>query len=118
MNLDKGCLDIIEVYSTEKGSVNQCNKSNRMLLEFAGLTTSFKINEFMDFCKKIAAADIEKLLTDSSHGADITIISPIYSERCFVLDLNDLINLKELLEASRAMILLNSMIRSCMLQYS
>lgn len=118
MNSESVCLHIVEVFRTARGSVNQCNKSNRMIVEFMGTTSSFKIKDFMDFTARVQSVGLPGLFCSSRRGSDITIISPHYSERCFVLDVNDLLGLQELLQGAKAMILLNSLIRSCMLQYS
>ncbi|MBK1439151.1 hypothetical protein JHJ32_04060 [Parapedobacter sp. ISTM3] len=103
-----------EVYKTAHGAVYQCSRQNCYWLEFAGSTTAFKVGDFLDFKKKIDAIDISAMIIDSSRTADFTIVMPFRTPRCFVLTINDVLNLRELLDGAKFMITLNSMVQACM----
>lgn len=54
------------------------------------------------------------MIEDPSRTADFTIVMPYRTPRCFVLDVNDVIRLRELLDGAKFMITLNSVIRECL----
>ncbi|MGK6351183.1 hypothetical protein [Parapedobacter sp. DT-150] len=103
-----------EVYKTEQGAVYQCSRQNCYWLEFAGDTTAFKLRDFFSFKKKIDTIDVSAMIIDPSRTADFTIVMPFRSPRCFVLDINAVLNLRELLNGAKFMIELNSVVRECL----
>ncbi|SEK64398.1 hypothetical protein [Parapedobacter koreensis] len=103
-----------DVYKTDHGAVYQCSRQNCYWLEFAGSTTAFKVSDFFSFKKKIDAIDISAMIIDSSRTADFTIVMPYRTSRCFVLDINDVLNLRELLNGAKFMITLNSVVQTCL----
>ncbi|MFC7526417.1 hypothetical protein ACFQRK_20835 [Parapedobacter sp. GCM10030251] len=103
-----------EVYRTDHGAVYQCSRQNCYWLEFAGDTTAFKVNDFFAFKKKIDAIDISAMIIDPSRTADFTILMPFRTPRCFVLDINDVLNLRELMNGAKFMIELNSVVNACL----
>jgi len=103
-----------EVYRTDHGAVYQCSRQNCYWLEFAGDTTAFRVSDFFSFKKKIDAIDVSAMIIDPSRTADFTILMPFRTPRCFVLDINDVLNLRELLNGAKFMIELNSVINACL----
>ncbi|MFC3196898.1 hypothetical protein ACFOET_04650 [Parapedobacter deserti] len=103
-----------EVYKTDHGAVYQCSRQNCYWLEFAGSTTSFRVSDFFGFKKNIDAIDISAMIIDPSRTADFTIVMPFRTPRCFVLGINDVLNLRELLDGAKFMIELNSVVQSCL----
>lgn len=103
-----------EVYRTDYGAVYQCSRQNCYWLEFAGDTTAFKVSDFFNFKKKIDAVDVSAMIIDPSRTADFTILMPFRTPRCFVLDINDVLNLRELLDGAKFMIELNSVVNACL----
>lgn len=108
------CVEIIEVFRTECGSVSQCNKTNTYILEYAGVTSSFKAINFLDFIKRVNKIDLEEMIFSSSSLTDITVLMPPYSERCFVLTLTDVLNLKNLLSGAKFTLHLHSVLCECL----
>ncbi|MBP3943852.1 hypothetical protein J5U18_09775 [Sphingobacteriaceae bacterium WQ 2009] len=106
--------EVEEVFVTPEGAVYQCSRKNCYFLDFAGNTTSFKINDFMSFKKQIDALDIEAMLSNAARSADFELIMPFRTERCFMLSVNDILVLREILDGAKFMILLNSEIKSCL----
>jgi len=103
-----------EVYKTDHGAVYQCSRQNCYWLEFAGDTTAFKVGDFFGFKKKIDAIDISAMIINPSRTADFAIVMPFRTPRCFVLDINDVLSLRELLDGAKFMIELNSVVHECL----
>lgn len=100
-----------EVFKTTHGAVYQCSRKNCYWLEFQQTTTAFKISDFFLFKKRIDALDIARMLADTSRAADFEIIMPHRTERCFILSVQDILNLKEILAGAKFMIELNSEVK-------
>jgi len=103
-----------EVFSTDHGSVFQCSNKNCYWLSFLGDTTPFKVADFIHFRKQVEDIDIDRLLHDPSPRADFTILMPFRSQRCFVLTVVDVLNLKELLQGAKFMMELPGVIKDCL----
>jgi len=103
-----------ELYRTDHGAVYQCSRQNCYWLEFAGDTTAFKVGDFLSFKKKIDAIDVSAMIINPSRTADFTIVMPFRTPRCFVLYINDVLNLRELLNGAKFMIELNSVVNECL----
>lgn len=101
-----------EVFKTENGAVYQCSRKNCYWLEFQGSTTSFRVSDFLNFKKKIDDIDLEKMLVDSSRSSDFEIVMPFRTERCFLLTIQDIINLREILSGAKFIIELNGQVKS------
>lgn len=102
--------DLIEVFRTSAGCVYQSNKDNKILIEFAGNTTTLTIPCFFCLKKMVDKIDINAMVSDPSPSADVEIISPCGCERCFVLTVYDVLAFSELLSGTRAMLELNSIL--------
>ncbi|MBD1426770.1 hypothetical protein H8B17_14380 [Sphingobacterium arenae] len=100
-----------EVFKTAHGAVYQCSRKNCYWLEFQQTTTAFKISDFFLFKKRIDAMDIARMLADTSRAADFEMIMPHRTERCFILSVQDILSLKDILAGAKFMIELNSEIK-------
>ncbi len=103
-----------EVYVTDHGAVYQCSRQNCYWLAFAGTTTAFKVGDFFAFKKKIDGIDLSEMIINPARTADFTIVMPFRTPRCFVLDVSDVLNLRELLDGAKFMITLNSVVSECL----
>ncbi|MGV3508058.1 MAG: hypothetical protein ACO1N7_02125 [Sphingobacteriaceae bacterium] len=108
------CINIVEVFRTGCGSVSQCNKTNSYILEYSGVVSSFKARDFIDFIKRINNINLEEMLLSSSRVTDVAVLMPPYSDRCFVLTLTDVLNLKDLLNGAKFALHLNSVLWECL----
>jgi len=104
--------EVEEVFKTAHGAVYQCSRKNCYWLEFQDSTTAFKISDFFLFKKRIDALDIAEMLSDTSRSADFELIMPHRTERCFILSVQDILNLREILAGAKFMIELNSEVKS------
>ncbi len=104
--------NVEEVFKTDCGAVYQDSRKNRYWLEFQQTTTSFTVVDFFNFKKRIDAIDIKSMLTDSSRSSDFEIIMPFRTERCFILSVEDILNLREILSGAKFVIELNGQVKS------
>ncbi|MBL1408381.1 MULTISPECIES: DUF6686 family protein [Sphingobacterium] len=101
-----------EVFTTSQGAVYQCSRKNCYWLEFQGNTTAFKVSDFFVFKRSVDQIDIEAMLNNSSRSFDFELIMPFRTERCFLLSVEDVLNLRDLLAGAKFMLELNGQIRS------
>ena len=104
--------NVEEVFKTAFGAVYQCSRKNCYWLEFQDTTTSFKVSDFFNFKKVIDNLDVEKMIFDSSRSADFEIVMPFRTDRCFLLTVEDILNLREILSGAKFAIELNGQIKS------
>ncbi|WP_437919835.1 hypothetical protein [Sphingobacterium sp. LRF_L2] len=100
-----------EVFKSECGAVYQCSRKNCYWLEFNQTITSFRISDFFLFKKRIDSIDVLAMLTDSSRSSDFEIVMPFRTDRCFLLRVEDVLNLQEILSGAKFAIELNSEIK-------
>lgn len=110
--------NVEEVFKTSNGAVYQCSRKNCYWLEFQGNTTAFKVSDFFAFKRRIDQVDIESMLCNSSRTFDFEIIMPFRTERCFILTVEDVLDLREILSGSKFMLELNGQIKSILRQNS
>ena len=107
----------VELFRTSKGRAYQCNLTNRIFLEFGGMTTAFKIHNFLNFKRLIDEINIIDKLYDLSDEADFDIIRAPNSNQTFTLHLCDLIHLRELLSGTRFALYVNSVLNEVLGEY-
>ncbi|WP_134091232.1 DUF6686 family protein [Olivibacter sp. XZL3] len=109
-----GLASLEEIYRTEHGAVLQCSNKNCYWLEFAGDCTPFKVADFLNFRKQVADIAVDELLYAPASSADLTILMPFRSQRCFVLTVTEVLRLKELLQGAKFMMELPGVIKDCL----
>jgi len=109
-----GLASLEEIFRTTHGVVFQCSNKNCYWLDFGGDCTPFKVNDFIQLKKQVEQIDIDAMLLDPRPGAEIAIIMPFRSHRCFVLQVEDVINLRELLRGAKFMMELPGLIKDCL----
>lgn len=107
----------VELFRTNKGSAYQCNLTNRIFLEFGGLTTAFKVHNFINFKRLIDGINIIDKLYDLSDEADFDIIQAPNSNQTFTLHLCDLLHLRELLSGAKFALYVNSVLNEVLGEY-
>jgi len=108
--MESACL--IELYQTHAGVVFQCNRNNCYVLEFGGEQTRFRVSDFFSFKKKVDQIDLDAMIADPSPGADYVVLMPCRSQRCFLLSIEDVLDLRELLDGAKFAIELNAILRA------
>lgn len=104
--------NVEEVFKTEIGAVYQCSRKNCYWLEFQNTTTAFSVSDFRLFKNRIDSIDIEQMLCDTSRSSDFEIVMPFRTDRCFILSVEDILNLREILDGAKFMIELNCQVKS------
>ena len=105
---------LIEIFRTPQGAVYQCNRRNCYWIEFAGDLSPFKVSDFRLLKKQLEAVNVAELIQNTTRTADLVILMPPRSERCFVLTVTDVLNFRELLRGAQAMLVLNSLLQECL----
>lgn len=100
--------EVEEVFSSVHGAVYQCSRKNCYWLEFNETTTAFKVSDFFLFKKRIDSINVEAMLADTSRTSDFELVMPHRTDRCFMLSVQDILNLREILAGSKFMIEFNS----------
>jgi hypothetical protein len=103
--------DLKKVFSTDSGTVYQCDQSLCFWIDFGGHLTSFKVPCFFSLKKLVDKIDLNAMALNPSHSADVEIINPCGCERIFVLSLTQAVEFKELLSGAKVMLELNSILR-------
>jgi len=103
--------ELIEVFTTIKGGVYQCDKENSLYLDFSGQVHKLNFQSLNELKKVIDKVDLGHMCTLIEH-ADIEII--LIRESCLVLSGLELVYLKEILQGTFAMFRLNNMLQDCL----
>lgn len=103
-----------ELYKSDIGEFCQCSLNNCYCLKFRDEQFVLTVSDFLSFKKEIDAIDIVSMLNDFSSKSDLIIINSFRAKRFLILNTLEVIQLKELLNAAKFMIQLNSMIHECL----
>lgn len=103
-----------ELYANSYGRVSQCDKSRSLVIDFLGTSTHYKITCFIALKRQIDAIDVELMLLSNQPSDDCVIVSPCSCERVYVLDVVQLLGLKDLLAGAKCMLELNSILHECL----
>lgn len=99
-----------ELYASTKGSVWQCDLTDKIYLDFKGNILAFKIQDFLSFRRKIQAVDIHEMIFNLSDDFDFEVIESPQNQLSLKLALCDIIQLRELLDGAKFAIELYSML--------
>ena len=101
------------VFQTDRGTVYQCDRTNRLILAYCGTTTPMSVRDFVQFRRMVNTVDIHQMALSTATADDIEILITPHSEQCYMLTLCEIIHLRELLNGVSLMLELNSMLREC-----
>ena len=101
---------VSEVYSTINGKVLQDNCENCFILEWQGERSLLKLPCFFGLKRRLDTIDIEKMLACPSTCNDFEVFSSCGCDRCFVLTIPEILEMRNLLNGARVMMELNSII--------
>ncbi len=101
---------LVEVYSSMNGKVFQDNCKGCYVLEWKGERTAFRPLCFFGLKRRLGAIDVERMIASPSASHDVEIVAPCGCERCFVLTIPEILELRSLLNGARVMMELNSII--------
>ncbi len=96
------------IFETENGSLSQSDATERFQLAFHQEELSFRVCELITFKRKLQAIDLPAMLM--SENQDVEVLHMPHCDRLFVLTIQNILELKELLAGAFAMLELNSVI--------
>ncbi|WP_242916534.1 hypothetical protein [Pontibacter liquoris] len=105
---------LAEIYTSEAGAVYQCDRQNRLLLSYGGALTVMKLDAFLRLKRTVDSISLHEMAASTSRSADLEIVTVCGCERCFILDLPQLLAFKELLDGAKFMLSLNSVLHECL----
>ncbi|GAA4445997.1 hypothetical protein GCM10023189_00650 [Nibrella saemangeumensis] len=100
-----------EIYRNEKGAVYQCDTTCRLILEFWDTHTAFSARDFLQFKRMVETVDLRQMALHTDDAYDVEILTPPRTDRCYVLTLCEIVQLRDLLNGARLMLELNSLLR-------
>ncbi|WP_276499210.1 hypothetical protein [Pontibacter litorisediminis] len=103
-----------DIYTSEAGAVYQCDRHNRLLLRFAGELTVLKLDAFLRLKQAVDSIDLDAMASSPDRSSDFGIVTVCGCDRCFVLTLTELHDLKELLAGAKFVLELNRMLHECL----
>ncbi|MCC5920391.1 MAG: hypothetical protein LAT68_08945 [Cyclobacteriaceae bacterium] len=101
--------DTKEVFMTQNAGLNLCEKREQFILNFQNTSLELKICELIKLRNKINEVDIIHML--SVDTPDIEVFYLPMSQRFLILNLREILELKELLSGSFVMLDLNTTIQ-------
>lgn len=99
-----------EIHSTKNGTVYQSDKDRCFWLSFKGEMTSFNVPCLYKFKKAVDTIDLDLMASNPDAVYDYEIIAPCNCDRCYVLTLTEIAELKDLLAGTKVMLELNSIL--------
>jgi hypothetical protein len=106
----KPSISFSEVFSTDYGTIFQCDKENCWYIDFAGKLARFNYRNILKLKKAVYQINIEEMLLDNAKAPDLEIIFICACDHCYVLSLTQIIRLKSLLQGTFVMLELNHII--------
>ncbi|WP_266365666.1 hypothetical protein [Tellurirhabdus rosea] len=101
---------LTELYSNAKGATFQCDRTNRLIVQFGDARIALRVADFVTFKRRVDSVDIHTMLFNLDDAYDVEIISAPRTDHLFVLTLCDLIALRDLLDGTRFVLDLNSLL--------
>ncbi len=99
-----------ELFTTPKGSVWQCDLTDKIYVSFKESILAFRVQDFFVFRRKIQAVDIHQMIFNLSDRYDFEIIESPQNQLLLKLTLCDILQLRELLDGGRFAIEMYSML--------
>ncbi len=114
--MEKACIDInqlIHVFSNNQGSVYQSDKLNCFYLDFGGKFARFNCVSLRKIKKVVEGINIDELLLNTGQ-ANFELITFNGCDHIYLLNVLEIVALKELLQGAFTMFKLNLMISDCL----
>lgn len=99
-----------EIYRTLNGCIYQDNQRSQLVLEWYGVRSVLKIPCYFSLKKLVNGIVLEVLLSSPERFCDVEVINPCGCDRCFVLTIPQIIEFKDLVNGTKTMMELNSIL--------
>ncbi|MEQ9439636.1 MAG: hypothetical protein RIG62_11340 [Cyclobacteriaceae bacterium] len=100
-----------KLFSTEYSATYQSDQDRCFYVHFQQREVAMSVCALIAFKKKVDAIDLVELLTTDDRYSDTVVVSTCNREALFVLNIREIIELKELLSGTLVMLELNSILR-------
>jgi hypothetical protein len=98
------------LFETEKGYSYQCDLTNSIIINFVDTVSSYRIQDFLIFQRKVNSVDILDMLYDLSDHADAQLIETTKRNFSRNLTICEIVQLRELLNGTKFTLNLHSML--------
>lgn len=98
------------LFETEKGYSYQCDVTNSIIINFADTVSTYKIQDFLIFQRKVNSVDILNMLYDLSDQSDAQLIETTKRNFSRKLTICEIVQLRELLNGTKFTLSLHSML--------
>jgi hypothetical protein len=106
--------ELQEIFATEGGAVYQCDKRNRLILNFAGSQITLKVDAFLRLKNAVDNIDLNSMAVNTNRDSDYELITVCGCDKIYVLTLLEVYSFKELLGGARFALELNSVLHECL----
>lgn len=101
-----------EIFKTSNASIVQCDRTENFLLSYHHLAIPLKFCELIKLRNKLRKVNIVDMLASESPDTEVFYLP--MSERFLVLNVMEILELKDLFSGTFAMLELNSLLHSCL----
>lgn len=98
------------LFETTKGFSYQCDVTNSIIIDFFGKVSTYKVQDFLIFQRKVNSVDILNMLYDLSDKADVQLIETTKRNFSHNLTICEIVQLRELLNGTKFSMSLNSLL--------
>lgn len=98
------------LFESKNGYSYQCDKTNSIVINFSGITSKYKIQDFLIFQRKVNSVNILDMLYDLSDKCDFKLIETTQKKFSRNLTICEIVQLRELLNGIKFALVLNSML--------
>ena len=98
------------LFETEKGYSYQCDVTNSIIINFADTFSTYKIQDFLIFQRKVNSVNILDMLYDLSDQSDAQLIETTKRNFSHKLNICEIVQLRELLNGTKFTLSLHSML--------
>jgi len=103
-------LGFTEVFATAHGAVYQCDQEQCWYVDFAGKLARFDYRNFLKLKKAVQKIDIRSRILASGQEPHVEIIFICACDHCYILSLQEIVQLRELLAGAFTMLELHHII--------
>jgi uncharacterized Fe-S cluster-containing radical SAM superfamily protein len=105
---------LTEIFTTNAGTVSQCDRRNRLEISFSGMVSVVNIETFLRLKRVVDSIDLEEMALNTKRSSDLEIIAVCGCDPVFILSLIELHAFKELLAGAKFILELNSVLHECL----
>ncbi|UOX34459.1 hypothetical protein LXD69_02865 [Flavobacterium sediminilitoris] len=98
------------LFKSKNGYSYQCDITNSIVINFGGITSKYKVQDFLIFQRKVNSVNILDMLYDLSDTCDFKLIEATQKKFSRNLTICEIVQLRELLNGTKFTLVLNSML--------